>query len=72
MSTKRADIVIIDGDNKSGYIIDPTVRVERDENQGNDVHLEKKVTTTLVIHTSLTNMVLTAGRCKRYCYQIYS
>ena len=41
-STKRADIVIIDRGNKNGYIIDPTVRFERDENQANDVHLEKK------------------------------
>ena len=41
-STKRADIVIIDKNNKKGYIIDPTVRFERGENQVHDVHLEKK------------------------------
>ncbi|KAJ4432125.1 hypothetical protein ANN_20741 [Periplaneta americana] len=41
-STKRADIIAIDNNQKIGFIIDPTIRFEGAEFQPQEVDLEKK------------------------------
>ncbi|KAJ4428798.1 hypothetical protein ANN_25791 [Periplaneta americana] len=41
-STRRADIIIIDRDKKTGLILDPTVRFEINENQPKQVHEDKR------------------------------
>ncbi|KAJ4429169.1 hypothetical protein ANN_26172 [Periplaneta americana] len=42
-STKRADIIAIDNNQKIGFIIDPTIRFEGAELQPQEVDLEKKI-----------------------------
>ncbi|KAJ4441588.1 hypothetical protein ANN_11444 [Periplaneta americana] len=41
-STKRADIIAIDNNQKSGFIIDPNIRFEGAELQPQEIDLEKK------------------------------
>uniref|UniRef100_A0A8D8VK96 Reverse transcriptase n=1 Tax=Cacopsylla melanoneura TaxID=428564 RepID=A0A8D8VK96_9HEMI len=41
-SSRRIDIIAIDRKNKKGIIVDPTVRIESNENQPYDVNDEKR------------------------------
>ena len=41
-SNRRVDILAFNETTREGYILDPTIRLEKSEEQPSDVHLEKK------------------------------
>ncbi|KAJ4440203.1 hypothetical protein ANN_08342 [Periplaneta americana] len=66
-STRRADIIIIDRDKKTGLILDPTVRFEINEDQRKQVHEEKRAFIFHAVMISVINIIFKIGMSLDLC-----